>query len=160
MARKREYDKEKQTQFAKTHQKLDMKSHYMTDIDSIQIVDTENQMYHQYTYKNGSPIVKRVIEVKSRMSNYLKAQLTGKQPPSQQMIVQSNTVAEMNGFRASKGLTPVEYLIVVYDFNEYPYEVYRCNTTFGTGNLEISFVASLWNDTEYQAFFTQDTSAA
>lgn len=160
MARKREYDKEKQTQFAKTHQRLNMKRHYMTDIDSIQIVDTENQIYHQYTYKYGSAITKRIIEVKSRMSNYLKAQLTGKQPPSQQMIVQSNTAAEMNGFRATKNITPVEYLIVVYDFDEYPFEVYSCSTTFGTGNLEISFVASIWNDTQYQAFFTQDTSAA
>ena len=132
MARERKYQKEQQTDFAKTHQRV-MQGHYMTDIDSTQIVDTENQMYHQYTYKNGSPIVRRFIEVKERNSTYISNIFNGLNPPSQQMIVQSNTVAELNAFRKAKELPLVDYLIVVQNYNAYPYDVWKCNTTFGTG---------------------------
>lgn len=153
MARERRYEKDKQTAFAKTHQRV-MKGHYMTDIDSLQIIDTENQMYHQYTYKKGSPIVRRIIEVKSRMSDYLSAIFSGNKPPSQQMIVQSNTVAELNAFRLQKNLPKVDYIIVVQDFNEYPYKIWKVDTTFGSGELTFTYSSTVWNDTEYNDYFS------
>ena len=67
MTRKRKYDLDKQSHFARTHQEV-MDNHYLTDIDSLQIIDTENQVYQHYTYVNSMPIVPRIIEVKSRMS--------------------------------------------------------------------------------------------
>ena len=67
MTRKRKYDLDKQSHLARTHQEV-MDNHYLTDIDSLQIIDTENQVYQHYTYVNSMPIVPRIIEVKSRMS--------------------------------------------------------------------------------------------
>ena len=153
MARQRQYNLEEQTHFAKTHQKV-MQGHYMTDVDSIQIVDTENQMYHQYTYKKGTPIVRRFIEVKERMSKYLADVFNGDRQPNQQMLVQSNTVAELNGFRKLNNMPEVEYVIVVQDFNEYPYEIWKCDTTFGTGQLQFKYETKIYDDQEYKAYFT------
>ena len=153
MARQRQYNLEEQTHFAKTHQKV-MQGHYMTDVDSIQIVDTENQMYHQYTYKKGTPIVRRFIEVKERMSKYLADVFSGDRQPNQQMLVQSNTVAELNGFRKLNNMPDVEYIIVVQDFNEYPYEIWKCDTTFGTGQLHFKYETKIYDDQEYKAYFT------
>jgi len=153
MARERQFEKDKQTDFAKTHQRV-MKGHYMTDIDSIQIVDTENQMYHQYTYKKGTPIVRRFIEVKNRKSQYIVDVFSGERKPSQQMLVQSNTVAELNCFRAAQDMPKVEYLIVIQDHNEYPYEVWKCDTTFGTGELSFDYQCKVYDDKEYVEYFT------
>lgn len=153
MARERQYEIDKQTDFAKTHQRV-MRGHYMTDIDSIQIVDTENQMYHQYTYKKGTPIVRRFIEVKSQNSTYLQNILEGVKPPSQQMIVQSNTVAELNAFRRQQDMPLVQYVIVIQDYNKYPYDIWHCDTTFGTGELNFEYRGRIECDEEYEAYFT------
>jgi hypothetical protein len=153
MARQRQYNLEEQTHFAKTHQKV-MQRHYMTDVDRMQIVDTENQMYHQYTYKNGSPIVGRVLEVKSKNTAYLSNILNGIKPPSQQMIAQSNLVAEMNGFRKVNGGKPVEYVIVIQNEEDYPYDIWTCDTTFGTGQLKFTYQGKVECDEEYEAYFT------
>lgn len=153
MARERRYKKDEQTDFAKTHQRV-MQRHYMTDIDSIQIVDTENQMYHQYTYKKGTPIVRRFIEVKERKSQYLTDVFSGERQPNQQMLVQSNTVAELNAFRKQQDMPLVDYVIVIQDFEQYPYEIWRCNTTFGTGELTFKYECKVYDDDEYKAYFT------
>jgi hypothetical protein len=153
MARERKYEKDKQTHFAKTHQRV-MKHHYMTDIDSIQIVDTENQMYHQYTYKNGTPIVRRIIEVKSQSSTYLQNILSGMKPPSQQMIVQSNTVAELNAFRKQQGMPLAQYVIVIQDYNKFPYNIWHCDTSFGSGKLNFEHRGKVECDEEFEAYFT------
>ena len=153
MARQRLHNIEEQTDFAKTHQRV-MQGHYMTDVDSIQIVDTENQMYHQYTYKKGTPIVGRIIEVKSRNTSYLNNILQGIKPPSQQMLVQSNTVAELNGFRKQNDMPLVEYVIVIQNHDKYPYDIWNCNTTFGTGQLNFEYRGKVECDEEYEAYFT------
>ncbi|MGY8866641.1 MAG: hypothetical protein ACKVJK_13605, partial [Methylophagaceae bacterium] len=49
MARQRKYDLDKQTHFAKTHSEV-LKGVYMTDVDSLQIIDTENKLYDEYVY--------------------------------------------------------------------------------------------------------------
>lgn len=153
MARERKYSLDEQTDFAKTHSRV-MRGHYMTDIDSIQIVDTENKMYHQYTYKKGTPIVRRFIEVKERKSQYIIDVFSGERKPSQQMLVQSNTVAELNQFRKQQGMPLVEYVIVIQDFNAYPYEVWKCDTTFGTGALDFTYQTKVYTDEEYKDYFT------
>ena len=153
MARERQYEKDKQTDFARRHQEV-MRGHYMTDIDNIQVIDTENQMYLQYTYKKGTCIARRYIEVKSRNSTYLQNILDGIKPPSQQMIVQSNTVAELNAFRKQQGMPLVQYVIVIQSNNDLPYDIYECSTTFGTGKIDFTYKGRVECDEEYNAYFT------
>ena len=93
MARQRKHDLDKQTHFARTHQEV-MNNHYLTDIDSLQIMDTENEVYQHYTYINAIPVVRRIIEVKSRMSEHLKAMFSGEVQPTQQVKAQAYMVAE------------------------------------------------------------------
>ena len=86
-----------------------MDNHYLTDIDSLQIIDTENEVYQHYTYINAIPVVRRIIEVKSRMSEHLKAMFSGEIQPTQQVKAQAYLVAEINGFRRQSKWPLMEY---------------------------------------------------
>ena len=153
MARQRKYDLDKQTHFAKTHREL-MKGHYMTDMDSIQIINTENQLYNQYTYINGVPIIQRLIEVKSRMTKFIKYIFEGKTKPNPQIKSQAYMVAELNAFRKQTNYPLMDYWFVIEDEGEYPYEIWKVTTTFGTGEIHFKQIGEVMNDTEYKAFFT------
>ena len=153
MSRERKYDKEQQNHFAKTHQKV-MRGHYMTDIDSLQIYNTENQVYQQYTYHLDSvPIIRRFIEVKSRMSNHLHDMFTGEIKPTEQVRAQAYFVAENNQFRKTVNYPKCEYYFVVMDFDNYPYNIYNVTTTFGTGEVVFNKLGTANNDMEYAQYF-------
>lgn len=153
MARERKFEIEKQTHFAKTHQRV-MKGHYMTDVDRLQIIDTENQVYQQYTYDKKAPFVRRFIEVKSRKSQRIIDSLNGDRVEPQHQA-QAIMVAELNGFRkAQVPPTPLcEYLIVIEDFNDFPYEIWKCDATYATGELTFEFQGKVYDDKEFQARF-------
>ena len=156
MARERKYDLELQTHFAKTHSKV-MTGQYMSDLDSIQIVNTENQLYNQYTYKNNIPIVKRIIEVKSRMSKALQYMFEGKTPPTEQVKSQAYFVAELNAFRRQESnfdRPQCDYWFIVEDQGEYPYDIWNVSTTFGTGAIHFKQIGEVNNDIEYKTFFS------
>ena len=42
---------------------------------------------------------------------------------------------------------------VVY-LNEYPYKIWKVDTTFGSGELTFTYSNTVWNDTEYKTYFT------
>jgi len=153
MSRERKYDKEQQTHFAKTHQRV-MKGHYMTDIDSLQIYDTENQVYQQYTYLKSTPLVRRIIEVKSRMSNHLHDMFTGEIKPTEQVRAQAYFVAEVNQFRKRVNYPKCDYYFVVMDFDNFPYNIYNVTTTFGTGEVIFNKLGTASNEAEYLKYFT------
>ena len=152
MSRERKYEKEKQTHFAKTHQKV-MKGHYMTDIDKLQICDSENQVYQQYTYLKSKPLVRKIIEVKSRMSNHLHNMFTGEIKPTEQVRAQAYMVAELNQVRKAENKPKCEYYFVVMDFDNYPYNIYNVTTTFGTGEVIFNKLGTANNDIEYAQYF-------
>tara|TARA_B110000285_G_C15016155_1_gene559172 strand:- start:679 stop:1149 length:471 start_codon:yes stop_codon:yes gene_type:complete len=156
MARERKYELDKQTHFAKTHRAV-MKDHYMTDIDSLQIINTENQVYQQYTYINSIPMVRRIIEVKSRMSKSLQYMFDGTTTPNAQVKSQAYMVAEINAFRRQTNYPQMEYYYVVQDLNEYPYSIWNVTTTFGTGAIQFKEMAEVHNDKDFQAFFSTST---
>ena len=157
MARERKHDLDKQTHFAKTHREV-MKGHYMTDVDSLQIVNTENQSYEQYNYIkiNGKsiPDIRRYIEVKSRMSKHLEKMFAKEIEPTQQVVAQAYFIAQANAFKRANKLPEVDYWFVVEDLGEYPYEIWNVTTTFGTGAIHFKQIGEVMNDTEYKAFFT------
>ena len=153
MARQRKYELDEQTHFAKTHREV-MQGHYMTDIDSLQITNTENQLYQQYTFINSVPIVRRLIEVKSRMSKHLEYMFEYKNKPDAQVKSQAYMVAELNAFRRQTGYPKIDYWFVVQDLNEYPYSIWNVSTTFGTGEIQFKQIGEVMNDEQYKAFFT------
>lgn len=160
MTRARKFDLERQTHFAKTHSKV-MTGHYMSDLDSIQIVNTENQLYNQYTYKNNTPIVRRIIEVKSRMSKALQYMFEGKTPPTEQVKSQAYFVAELNAFRRQESnfdRPQCDYWFIVEDHGEYPYDIWSVSTTFGTGEIQFKQIGEVMNDEQYKAFFSTSAS--
>jgi len=156
MARKRKYELDKQTHFAKTHSEV-MKGHYMTDLDSIQIINTENQLYNQYTYVKSVPMVRRIIEVKSRMSKALLNMFKGITEPTAQVKCQAYMVAELNAFRRQTKYPLVDYYFVVEDFGDYPYSVWNVTTTFGTGEIQFNEIAEIHTDAQYLKFFNTRT---
>ena len=160
MARQRKYELDEQTHFAKTHREV-MKGVYMSDIDSLQIIDTENQVYNQNRYDNKTnscygtvPEIRRTIEVKYKMSDYLKDMFAGNIIPSNQVIAQAYFIAQANAFKRANKLPEVDYWFVVEDLGEYPYEIWNVTTTFGTGAIHFKQIGEVMNHTEYKAFFT------
>jgi len=153
MSRERKYEKEQQTHFARTHQKI-MKGHYMTDIDRLQICDAENQVYQQYTYLKSKPLVRKIIEVKSRMSNHLHNMFTGEIKPTEQVRAQAYMVAELNQVRKAENKPKCEYYFVVMDFDSFPYNIYNVTTTSGTGEVNFIKLGTASNEAEYLKYFT------
>ena len=156
MARKRKYELEKQTHFARMHSEL-LKGIYMTDVDSLQIINTENTLYEEYDYiKRGNktfPNVRRIIEVKSRMSKYLEGMFAGSIEPSQGVIAQAYFIAQANAFRREHKMTEAVYWFVVEDFGEYPYEIWNVTTTFGTGKIQFNQIGTVMDNDQFTAFF-------
>ncbi|MBT4904777.1 MAG: hypothetical protein HON57_06310 [Flavobacteriaceae bacterium] len=156
MARQRKHDLDKQTHFAKTHSRV-LKGVYMTDVDSLQIVNTENKVYEQYKYIkiNGKsiPDVQRYIEIKSRMSKYLAKMFAKEIEPTQQVVAQAYFIAQANAFKRANKLREVDYWFVVEDEGEYPYEIWSVTTTFGTGEIHFKQIGEVMNDEQYNAFF-------
>ena len=155
------YESDKQTHFAKTHQEV-MKGHYMTDVDSLQIKNTENQLYQQYTYTktntgNSYPDVRRFIEVKSRTSKHLERMFAGKIPPTQQVVAQAYFIAQLNAFKRQNKLSEVDYWFVVEDNGDYPYEIWSVTTTFGTGAIHFDMIGEVNDKKEYIEFFSTST---
>ena len=157
MARQRKYDLHKQTHFARTHSEVMPKGHYMTDVDSLQITNTENQLYQQYNYIkiNGRsiPDVRKFIEVKSRMSKHTEKMFAGDITPSNQVVAQAYFIAQANAFRREHKMTEAVYWFVVEDLGEYPYEIWNVTTTFGTGEIQFKQIGEVMNNEEYKAFF-------
>ena len=157
MARQRKYDLDKQTHFAKTHSEV-LKGVYMTDVDSLQIIDTENKLYDEYVYTkiggNSVPQVRRVIEIKSRKSKYLEGMFAGEIEPSAGVIAQAYFIAEANVLRRELKFIEAVYWFVVENEGEFPYEIWNVTTTFGTGAIHFKQIGEVMNDTEYKAFFT------
>jgi hypothetical protein len=130
----------------------------MTDVASLQIVNTENQSYEQYNYIkiNGKsiPDIRRYIEVKSRMSKHLEKMFAKEIEPTQQVVAQAYFIAQANAFKRANKLPEVDYWFVVEDLGEYPYEIWNVTTTFGTGAIHFKQIGEVMNDTEYKAFFS------
>ena len=156
MARQRKHDLDKQTHFARTHSRV-LKGVYMTDVDSLQIIDTENKVYKEYKYitlgGKSVPDVIRFIEVKSRMSKHLEKMFAKEIETTQQVVAQAYFIAQANAFKRANKLREVDYWFVVADEGEYPYEIWSVTTTFGTGEIHFKQIGEVMNDEQYSAFF-------
>ena len=94
------------------------------------------------------------VETKSRKSEYIKAILEGEKPPSQQLYAFVSVTTELNAFRKANNQPLVDFLLVIEDFGEYPYEVYRI-TQKGM-DLGFTFIGRVFDDKEYKQMFQID----
>ena len=153
MQRKRKYNKEQQTHFAKKHQSL-LDGVYMSDVDGFTttLTNSENEVYMEWTYTSNSILtVNRFVETKSRKSEYIQAVLNGERKPSQQLYAFVSITTELNAFRKANKQPLVDCLLVIEDFGDYPYEVYRM--TQKGKDLGFTFLGRVFDDKEYKQMF-------
>lgn len=152
MQRKRKFNKQEQTHFAKKHSLLD--GVYMSDVDGFTttLTNSENEVYMEWTYTSNSTMtINRFVETKSRKSEYIQAVIKGERKPSQQLYAFVTLTTELNAFRKANGQPLVDCLLVIEDFGEYPYEVYRMAQK--GKDLEFTFLGRVFDDKEYKQMF-------
>ena len=152
MQRKRKFNKQEQTHFAKKHSLLD--GVYMSDVDGFTttLTNSENEVYMEWTYTSNSTMtINRFVETKSRKSEYIQAVIKGERKPSQQLYAFVSLTTELNAFRKANGQPIVDCLLVIEDFGEYPYEVYRM--TQKGKDLGFTFLGRVFDDKEYKQMF-------
>ncbi len=152
MQRKRKFNKQEQTHFAKKHSLLD--GVYMSDVDGFTttLTNSENEVYMEWTYTSNSTMtINRFVETKSRKSEYIQAVIKGDRKPSQQLYAFVSLTTELNAFRKANGQPLVDCLLVIEDFGEYPYEVYRM--TQKGKDLGFTFLGRVFDDKEYKQMF-------
>ena len=152
MQRKRKFNKQEQTHFAKKHSLLD--GVYMSDVDGFTttLTNSENEVYMEWTYTSNSTMtINRFVETKSRKSEYIQAVIKGERKPSQQLYAFVTLTTELNAFRKANGQPLADCLLVIEDFGEYPYEVYRM--TQKGKDLGFTFLGRVFDDKEYKQMF-------
>lgn len=160
-ARKRVYNQEDQSHFAKKHEMLNRQ--YMTDFDGMQSTsntgevvysDSENVRYMEWNYVQSSsnPSISRIVETKSRKTKYIEKVLKGEQQPSEQFKAFAQLTTELNGFRRANNQQEIECWLVVENCKNYPYEVYKVIQVAG-GDVRFEFLFNVHNDIEYKERF-------
>ena len=152
MQRKRKFNKQEQTHFAKKHSLLD--GVYMSDVDGFTttLTNSENEVYMEWTYTSNSTMtINRFVETKSRKSEYIQAVIKGERKPSQQLYAFVTLTTELNAFRKANGQPLADCLLVIEDFGEYPYEVYRMAQK--GKDLGFTFLGRVFDDKEYKQMF-------
>ena len=153
MARKRNFEKEKQTKFAKEHYHLN--NAYLTDVDGIEVSSTENELYMQYSYNttfNGVPLITKLIEVKHNASSYIKNMIKKEIKPNSQIAVYCRTVEEINQSRGINELPSVEFWLIVQSNGDYPFHVFNVfQDVFD--DVEFERIKTVNNKQEYIALF-------
>jgi hypothetical protein len=148
--RERKYNIEEQTSFAKNHSLLGSKS-LLTDIDSIQIAETENTIYNQYKFINSQPLLHRIIEVKYKPSDYIKKQLLKQEATNSQTKLFVSVMNELNGYRVDSNKLKVEFYLVIQSNGILPYFVY--NVTGNNNSVNYEYKGKVNNEDDYINMF-------
>jgi|688.fasta_scaffold563028_2 hypothetical protein len=149
--RSRKFDIDKQTSFVKNHSVLGSKA-LLTDVDAIQ--KTENEFYNEYWYQNGQPMLRRFIEVKYTLTNYIKDQIKLKSEVNSQTKMFSNLTYELNQYRISQNLPLVEFYFVVQTDGKLPYHVF--NVTGINKDLKFEYVGEVKDIENFKKVFKFD----
>jgi hypothetical protein len=146
--RERKFDKDKQTSFAKNHSVLGSNC-LLSDIDAVQ--STENEFYNEYWYENGKPILKRLIEVKYKPTEYIKRQIKRIDILNAQTQMFSYLIYEINQFRKSQNLPLAEFYYIIQTDGDFPYYVF--NVTGINSELKFEYIGKVKNILDYKILF-------
>ena len=155
MAAPRRYNDGKETHFAKKHREL-MQGVYMTDFDALQV--TENTTYTQFDYHNNLPVMKRIVEVKYKMTRQLQAIVEGSPEVKVPAAITATAIMtkELNAGRKRTNTKEMDYWILFQDEGAYPYDIYKCEYSTNTGRVEFEKHTTVWNDEQYVYTFNLD----
>jgi|TARA_R110000782_G_scaffold140161_1_gene232667 hypothetical protein len=148
--RERKYNIDQQSNFAKNHSLLGSKS-LLTDVDSIQIAETENSMYNQYKFVNNSPMLHRIIEVKHKPSDYIRKQILKQEPTNCQTKLFVFLMNEVNGYRKDSNAVNAEFYLIIQTDGVLPYYVY--NVTGNHTNINYEYKGKVANSEDYIQMF-------
>lgn len=148
--RERKYNIDEQSSFAKNHSLLGSKS-LLTDVDSIQIAETENAIYNQYKFVNNEPLLHRIIEVKYKPSEYIKKQLLKQEPTNCQTKLFVSVMNELNGYRIDNNKLKAEFYLIIQSDGDLPYFVY--NVTGDAYSVNYEYKGKVNNEKEYIDMF-------
>lgn len=148
--RERKYNIDEQSSFAKNHCLLGSKS-LLTDVDSIQIAETENAIYNQYKFVNSQPMLHRIIEVKYKPSDYIKKQLLHQEPTNCQTKLFVSVMNELNGYRANDNKLKAEFYLIIQSDGQLPYFVY--NVTGNANSINYEYKGKVSNSKDYIDMF-------
>lgn len=146
--RERVFEKDKQTSFAKNHSVLGSKC-LLTDIDAIQ--STENEFYNEYWYDNGKPMLRRFIEVKYKLTKYIKNQIKRIEKINTQTQMFSYMVYELNQYRKQNNLPLAEFYYIIQTDGDFPYYVF--NVVGINSELKFEYKGKVENLKDYGFMF-------
>jgi hypothetical protein len=146
--RERKFEIDKQTSFAKNHSVLGSKC-LLTDIDAIQ--STENEFYNEYWYESGKPILRRFIEVKYKLTNYIKNQIKRIEKINTQTQMFSYMVYELNQYRKQNNLPLAEFYYIIQTDGDFPYYVF--NVTGINSELKFEYIGEVKSIIDYKELF-------
>ena len=148
--RERKYNIDQQSNFAKNHSLLGAKS-LLTDVDAIQIAETENSMYHQYKFVNNQPMLRRIIEVKHKASDYIRKQILKQERTNCQTQLLLSVVNELNGYRKDSNAVEAEFYLIIQTDGILPYYVY--DITGNHTNVNYEYKGKVTNTDDYVKMF-------
>lgn len=148
--RDRKYNIDEQSSFAKNHSLLGSKS-LLTDVDSIQIAETENSIYNQYKFVNNNPMLHRIIEVKYKPSDYIKKQLLKQEPTNCQTKLFVSVMNELNGYRVDNNKLKAEFYLIIQSDGQLPYFVY--NVTGDAHSINYEYKGKVNDSDDYINMF-------
>lgn len=145
--------KSDQTHFSEECYKLG-NGNYFTDIDSVVLANTENNVFQQYGFKEGRPQVKRFIEIKHKLTTYIENQITKKSKPNAQTYSFAYLCSELNYFRQTDSTIPnVDFYFIIQNEGEYPYNIYE--VTEKDGEITYTFKTTVDNYKEFEVVMKQ-----
>jgi len=129
---------------------------YLTDIDSMQvgdtILDTENEVYYNYTIVDNNLLPKRYIEVKWDMTASIRRQISGEDEPSIQTRAVMQQVELNNAYFSAKGEPEMSFVYVVQTKGNYPYYVYDVSRDF-LDQIRYTMITKFDNEEDLQNGF-------
>jgi hypothetical protein len=149
MGRNREYDKDKQSDFAKKHREVP--GVYMTDLDGIiwTTNNTENQVYVEYGFIGDKKSeARKIVEVKHGLTGYLSKMMTGQIPPNAQLIALVDLTADVNRGREVANKELLQFWYIIQTEGDLPYDVYKVNTDYS-----FEFIATVTSQADFDSLF-------
>jgi hypothetical protein len=146
--KKRKIDTENQSEWAKAHYSLS--GIYLNDIDGIFYQSTSDSTFTQYVYTDDKdrPIIHRLVEVKFRANEEIRAMILGERAPSPQVQAYISLMREVNMGRSMLNKPELSFYFVVLTEGDWPFHVFDVSE-----EANFKYVATCHNNEEYKKIF-------
>lgn len=139
-----------QTNFSQELYKVG-EENYFSDLDAVQYIDPENEVFHlvdtenevftHYRYVNNTSVIRRIIEIKYKPTEYLRNLIKGSEKPNPQIQMFSNMVTELNSCRCISDRPPLQFYFLIQSEGKYPYFAY--DVTNEEGSIKYNYLSQI-----------------